>query len=262
MKFLVGLIICIFSVRGVHAQRVCGTEQFVRAYTVQQRGENANPVSARDTIPNEIINIPVVVQTGHSFSGIIHKQTSVESFMSDAMKYSNAGGDDAWDSRRYLNIWVCNMFGRSLGFATMPGGDPAKDGVVINFDVFGTIGSLRPSFDKGRTATHEIGHWLGLKHLWGDDDCGSDDVDDTPPQRSYNFYCPSFPHTTVCSVNGNGDSAGPRDVKDEPKPATQGDVQMAEKPSAPRQASLSYLNLLPQLDADLRSFLPTRDERS
>lgn len=143
---------------------------------------------------------------GRATRGIIRKHTNLEYFLGDdGMKFSGAGGDDAWDSQKYLNIWICNMFGRALGYATAAGGPPEKDGVVINFDVFGTTGNLRPPFDKGRTATHEVGHWLGLKHLWGDETCGSDDVEDTPRQLSYNFNCPSFPHVTTCSVNGNGD---------------------------------------------------------
>ncbi|MEX0635858.1 MAG: zinc-dependent metalloprotease, partial [Ferruginibacter sp.] len=89
--------------------------------------------------------------------------------------------------------------------ATPPGGDPTKDGVVINYDVFGTTGVLRSDFNKGRTATHEIAHWMGLNHIWGDDVCGDDGVDDTPRQKSYNFGCPSFPRVSNCSSDGNGD---------------------------------------------------------
>lgn len=121
------------------------------------------------------------------------------------MKFSAAGGDNAWDSKKYLNIWVCSLFGRSLGYATIPGGPAEKDGIVINYDVFGNKGFLRPPYDKGRTATHEVGHWLGLKHIWGDSNCGTDDVDDTPNQKSYNYSCPSFPHISSCSPDSNGD---------------------------------------------------------
>ncbi|RYG52103.1 MAG: T9SS type A sorting domain-containing protein [Chitinophagaceae bacterium] len=143
---------------------------------------------------------------GRNTNGIIRKQTSVSQFMGDdGMKFNGAGGSDAWDSRRYLNIWVCNMFGRALGYATMPGTSPDRDGVVINWDVFGTTGNLRAPFTQGRTTTHEVAHWMGLKHIWGDAFCGSDDVDDTPQQESYNFYCPTFPRVSSCSPNGNGD---------------------------------------------------------
>ncbi len=143
---------------------------------------------------------------GKRTEGIIRKQTSIENFTADdAMKSNARGGDDAWDCNKYLNIWVCSLGGRTLGYATLPGGPADKDGVVIEFDVFGTVGNIRAPFNKGRTATHEIGHWLGLKHLWGDADCGDDLVDDTPQQRTYNFGCPSFPHATTCSPNANGD---------------------------------------------------------
>ena len=143
---------------------------------------------------------------GRPTKGIIRKYTTNAHFLGDdAMKFTAAGGDDAWDSKKYLNILVCNLFGRSLGYATPPGGQADKDGVVINFDVFGTIGNLRVPFNKGRTATHEVGHWMGLKHLWGDESCGSDDVDDTPQQSNYNYNCPAFPHMSSCSPSVNGD---------------------------------------------------------
>lgn len=143
---------------------------------------------------------------GRPTSGIDRKYSSKEFFMSDdGMKFKAMGGANAWDSKRYLNIWVCNLFGRTLGYATPPGGPEDKDGVVIKFDVFGNEGTLQAGFNKGRTATHEVAHWLGLKHIWGDEDCGDDEVDDTPRQKSYNFGCPSFPVTSTCSTNIYGD---------------------------------------------------------
>lgn len=143
---------------------------------------------------------------GKYTSGIIHKYTTETQFLADdAMKFSAKGGDDAWDASKYLNIWVCNLFGRTLGYAVLPGSPAEKDGVVIQYDVFGTIGYLTAPFNKGRTATHEIGHWLGLGHLWGDTDCGDDGIADTPPQEGNNSGCPSFPHMSSCSINPYGD---------------------------------------------------------
>lgn len=143
---------------------------------------------------------------GNRTSGIIRKYTTQQLFITDdAMKYSAQGGDDAWDCTKYLNIWVCNLISRSLGYTTPPGGPADRDGVVIGYNVFGNVGNLRAPFDKGRTATHEIGHWLGLIHTWGDADCGNDSVADTPQQEAYNFGCPSFPHISSCSPDGNGD---------------------------------------------------------
>lgn len=144
--------------------------------------------------------------TGRPTTGIIRKHTNVNPFLgNDAMKFTAAGGSDAWNPDHYLNIWVCNLFGRSLGYSSVPGFEREKDGIVINWDVFGTVGNLRQPYNLGRTATHEVGHWMGLKHIWGDAICGSDDIDDTPQQKSYNNGCPSFPRLTDCSINANGD---------------------------------------------------------
>jgi Pregnancy-associated plasma protein-A/Secretion system C-terminal sorting domain len=143
---------------------------------------------------------------GRSTSGIIHKYTKESLFLSDdGMKFSSSGGDDGWDSKKYLNIWVCNLFGRTLGYGVLPGGATERDGVVIQYYVFGTTGKVNPPYDKGRTTTHEVGHWLGLRHLWGDASCGDDGISDTPPQQSSNSGCPSFPHLSSCSANANGD---------------------------------------------------------
>jgi hypothetical protein len=143
---------------------------------------------------------------GRRTTGIIRKATNQGLFIpNDAMKFSAQGGDDAWDCTKYLNIWVCNLVSSSLGYTTPPGGEADRDGVVIGYNVFGNVGTLRAPFDKGRTATHEIGHWLGLRHTWGDADCGNDSIADTPQQESYNFGCPAFPHLSTCSPNANGD---------------------------------------------------------
>jgi hypothetical protein len=139
-------------------------------------------------------------------SGIIRKYTHQSSFsMNDGMKFSSSGGDDAWDSNSYLNIWVCNLSGNTLGYSSFPDVPSQKDGVVIQYDVFGTTPNVRSIFNKGRTTTHEVGHWLGLKHIWGDNACGNDDIDDTPQQSGNNYNCPSFPRISTCSPNANGD---------------------------------------------------------
>ncbi len=143
---------------------------------------------------------------GRPNPGIIRKFTNKTYFdVDDAVKFSAAGGDDAWDSRKYLNIWICKMSGSVVGYASVPGSQADKDGVVIQYDAFGTTGVLRPDYNKGRTTTHELGHWMGLKHIWGDNLCGDDGIQDTPTQSNYNTGCPSFPHLSACSPNNNGD---------------------------------------------------------
>lgn len=145
---------------------------------------------------------------GNATTGIVRRQTTVNSFSTNnAVKYTAQGGSNAWDRTKYLNIWVCNMSGGILGYAQFPGGPSATDGVVVTYTAFGTMGAAQPPFDKGRTATHEVGHWLNLYHIWGDDgtSCnGSDLVSDTPNQGPENYNCPSFPKIS-CSNGPNGD---------------------------------------------------------
>jgi hypothetical protein len=140
--------------------------------------------------------------SGNSTNGIVRKSTSVTSFSAnDAMKYDSKGGSSAWPSGQYLNIWVCNLSGGLLGYAQFPGGPAATDGVVVNFTAFGTTGTAQSPFNKGRTATHEVGHWLNLYHIWGDANCGNDYVSDTPVHYTSNTGCPSHPKSNVCGTS-------------------------------------------------------------
>ena len=145
---------------------------------------------------------------GKPTTGIIRTKTLVTSFSHDDRVKSKAnGGENAWDAKCYLNIWVCLLGGGLLGYAQFPGGPLETDGVVITHTAFGTTGTAAPPFNKGRTATHEVGHWLDLRHIWGDDGegcTGSDSVDDTPNQGGYNTGCPDFPHVS-CNNRPNGD---------------------------------------------------------
>ena len=144
---------------------------------------------------------------GRATQGIVRRKTERTNFYTnDAVKAASTGGSDGWDSRQYLNVWVCSMPSNLQGYASFPGGPAQKDGIVIRYDVFGTRGRLTAPFDKGRTLTHEVGHWLGLRHLWGDTPCGDDEVHDTPRQRSGNRGIPQFPRlNTGCENGPNGD---------------------------------------------------------
>ncbi|MFO0506507.1 MAG: M43 family zinc metalloprotease, partial [Chryseotalea sp.] len=151
--------------------------------------------------------------------GIVRKKgsRSIWSFSSEA----DLKAVCFWPSEDYLNIWVTNLSGTLLGYAqfpftTLPGleGEPniaATDGVVIDYEVFGSDDDgpffLDPQFNKGRTVTHEVGHFFGLRHIWGDDkssldNCiGSDFVDDTPNQAIDTGGCPTHPQVSCGQTN-------------------------------------------------------------
>lgn len=152
---------------------------------------------------------------GVSTTGIVRKQVTITGFdpySNDNVKYTAMGGDDAWDRNNYLNIWVCNFTGAStaiIGISQFPGGSAATDGCVIAYGTVGgdTYHGTTPSYNLGRTITHEVGHWLNLRHIWGDDGTactGSDYVTDTPNQADENYGCPAFPHIS-CTNGPNGD---------------------------------------------------------
>lgn len=155
-----------------------------------------------------------IIRTNTSVASFSHSNTSSSATVRNPVKFDSSGGDDGWPSDRYLNIWVCNLGGGLLGYASFPSDmatRPAEDGVVIDYAYFGTNGTATAPFDLGRTTTHEIGHWLNLRHIWGDDSsepdiCSPyhDFVSDTPNQGTENYGCPAFPHVS-CSNGPNGD---------------------------------------------------------
>ena len=129
--------------------------------------------------------------------------------LDDPVKFTARGGRDIWNRDKYLNLWVAELRTPVLGYAAFPGSPAQIDGVVIDFRAFGTNGTAAAPFNRGRTATHEVGHWLNLRHIWGDDEppnecTGTDEVADTPNQEGPNYRCPGFPRVT-CSNGPNGD---------------------------------------------------------
>ena len=132
---------------------------------------------------------------------VVRKKTNKTSWSTNnAMKSSTQGGISATSPTTKLNMWVCNMGGGILGYAQFPGGSTSTDGVVIDDNAFGSVGTVTYPYNKGRTATHEVGHWLNLRHIWGDATCGNDQVTDTPLHNGANYGCPTFPkYATSCS---------------------------------------------------------------
>jgi hypothetical protein len=166
---------------------------------------------------------------GNPTNGIHRVQTATNPFtvqfsgnsineQATGIKFTAQGGTDAWPTDRYLNIWVCNIApnpgpggGQLTGYGQFPAdyaSKPNTDGIVVLNTAFGTVGNVNFLTDLGRTATHEVGHWLDLFHIWGDDGgaCGgTDNCNDTPNQAGANqSNCPGFPNIS-CGNNPNGD---------------------------------------------------------
>lgn len=172
---------------------------------------------------------------GDPTSGITRTSTNTTSFGSfniffgdftelEKVKSTSNGGIDPWDQTHYLNIWVCDMSvnGQTmlLGYASPPAGLPnwpvgsipdISDGVVLQYQCVGgnNPNSLGiPNYDVlGRTATHEVGHYLGLRHIWGDGDCTMDDgINDTPDATDASQQdCNLNSNTCNADVDGHGD---------------------------------------------------------
>jgi hypothetical protein len=135
-------------------------------------------------------------------SQIVRKSTTKTSWTTnDAMKKTASGGINPTTPTTALNLWSCNLSGGILGYAQFPGGSTATDGVVIDDNAFGSTGTAAAPYGLGRTATHEIGHWLNLRHIWGDATCGNDFVNDTPIAQGANGGCPAFPKYGSCSAS-------------------------------------------------------------
>jgi len=131
---------------------------------------------------------------------VIRKSTTKTSWgTNDAMKKVAQGGLAPTSPTTKLNLWSCNIGGGILGYAQFPGGASATDGVVIDSRYFGLSGAANAPFNLGRTGTHEVGHWMNLRHIWGDANCGSDLVSDTPTHNTANYGIPSYPHYSTCS---------------------------------------------------------------
>lgn len=131
---------------------------------------------------------------------VIRKSTTKKSWgTNDAMKKTNGGGLAPTSPTTKLNLWSCNLGGGILGYAQFPGGSSATDGVVIDNNAFGRTGTVSAPYNKGRTATHEVGHWMNLRHIWGDANCGNDQVGDTPQHNTANYGCPAAGHQSTCT---------------------------------------------------------------
>ena len=179
------------------------------------KGYNTNPVGADTNIE---FALAVRDPNGNPTNGI-HRVSYDKEFWQEADIEDNLKPNTIWDPTKYLNLWVVNFGGDLrgiLGYAQFPVGSTlnglddlglaSTDGVIIGYKFFGSldynVGSfnLDPIYGYGRTATHEIGHWLGLRHIWGDNTCGEDYVADTPIHEDSNYGCFSHPKSNTCGT--------------------------------------------------------------
>jgi hypothetical protein len=192
-----------------------------RDYRMQNADRSQIPAPFRPFAVDTLIEFALAVRDpqGNATTGVTRTRTSKTVFpydrndrqatkkLDDMIKFDGFG-KAAWPRDSYLNLWCCSLGGGLLGYAQFPGAAAATDGVVILNRSFGTTND--PHFDLGRTAVHEVGHWLNLLHIWGDDEGGcsrSDNVDDTPNQADSNgseVQIGSFPHIS-CNNGPNGD---------------------------------------------------------
>lgn len=131
---------------------------------------------------------------------VIRKSTTKTSWgTNDSCKKTANGGLAPTSPTTKLNLWVATIGGGILGYAQFPGGSSSTDGVVIDSKYVGNTGTATAPFNLGRTATHEVGHWMNLRHIWGDATCGSDLVSDTPVHNTANYGVPAVGHRSTCT---------------------------------------------------------------
>jgi Pregnancy-associated plasma protein-A len=195
-------------------------EALNRDYRLRNADQANIPEPFRAFVTDTLIEFALAVRDpqGQATTGITRTFTSMQGFpynqfdrratekLDNWIKHDEFG-KAAWPRDNYLNMWVCTIQGGLLGYAQFPGGAASTDGVVINNTAFGSNGIAQAPFNLGRTAVHEVGHWLNLLHIWGDDGqgcSGSDNVQDTPNQAGSNNRKPRFPRIS-CNNEPNGD---------------------------------------------------------
>lgn len=154
--------------------------------------------SIPDLFPGVAANVDITFE----LVKINRKQNKKRSWgTTSEVKSTSSGGISPTTPNNTLNFWVCTIGGGILGYAQFPGGSTATDGVVCDSKYVGvTVNSAGAyPYNLGRTATHEVGHWMNLRHIWGDTTCGTDQVADTPTHNTANYGVPTYPHLSTCA---------------------------------------------------------------
>jgi Pregnancy-associated plasma protein-A len=192
-------------------------EDFSR--TNPDAGQTPSILSGLASNPMFVFRLACFDPDGISTDGITRTPSVVDEFpLESSVKSNGSGGKNPWPADRYLNIWVVKSIidPDLLGIAQdimFLNSNPNTDGIIVRADCFGrgSTYNLRASNNKGRTLTHEVGHWLNLIHIWGPSNgrntphtCSdSDECNDTPNQLGPNFDVPTFPNTASCGNSGD-----------------------------------------------------------
>ncbi|RTY67171.1 zinc metalloprotease [Flavobacterium sp. GSP27] len=152
-----------------------------------------------NSVPAAFSGVKANVGITFVLQSVKRRSTTITSWSTDDSMKKSTNGIVPTTPTTVLNMWSCNLGGGILGYAQFPGGASSTDGVVMDNNAFGTTGTVTAPFNLGRTATHEVGHWMNLRHIWGDATCGSDLVSDTPTHNTANYGVPTYPHYSTCS---------------------------------------------------------------
>lgn len=155
-----------------------------------------------NTIPALFTGVAANVDITFELVTINRKITKKRSWgTTNEVKSTSRGGINPTSPTTTLNFWVCTIGGGILGYAQFPGGPSSTDGVVCDSKYVGVTSNTGGAYpyNLGRTATHEVGHWMNLRHIWGDATCGSDLVSDTPTHNTANYGVPTYPHYSTCT---------------------------------------------------------------
>ncbi len=147
--------------------------------------------------------------SGNATTGITRHSYASPTSWDDATFDATPKPATIWNRDKYLNLWSANLGSSLLGYAQFPGDVASTDGVVLLYSSVGSmdVQGTATNYKFGRTAAHEVGHWLNLYHIWGDDTgacTGSDQVADTPNQANSTSGCGTFPKTDACTATSPG----------------------------------------------------------
>ncbi len=184
---------------------------YVHIVMPNANGVSNNQVQSQMNVLNNDFSSPNTNQLPSGATDFINDATNSEISFSLAGTFRHDNSTAEWGTRdavkqvyppitpaTHLNVWVCNIGGGILGYAQFPGGSSTTDGVVLLYSSL--PGGTAAPYNLGRTLTHEVGHYLNLRHIWGDGRCRQDDfVTDTPSSDSANYGCPSYPSTSCKS---------------------------------------------------------------